>query len=61
MSNTDAIVNKMKKLGVAHTRENYLDLAYMGAPPAKLTAEEEEHLPEEFQSNEEKEGEDDGK
>jgi hypothetical protein len=27
------------------TRENYLDLAHMGEPPAELSAEEEANLP----------------
>lgn len=55
MNNTDAVLDKMKKLGLEHTRENYLDLAYMGAPPEHLDVETEAELPEEFQSQKEKE------
>lgn len=31
------------------TGENYLNIAYMGTPPAELDAEAEADLPEEFQ------------
>ncbi len=39
----------MKKLNLAYTRENYLDLMYLGDVPEKLSAEEELELPLEFQ------------
>ena len=42
----------MKKNGVPLTRENYLDYAYLGNPPAQLSAEEEAELPEEFKGTE---------
>jgi hypothetical protein len=45
----DHVQEYMKKHGVEQTRENYLDYAYLGNPPAKLGPEEEEQLPEEFQ------------
>jgi hypothetical protein len=33
------------------TRERYLDVAYLGKPPAELTAEQEAELPKELQKN----------
>lgn len=45
----DYVLDKMKESGIPMTRENYLELAYMGDPPEKLSAEEEADLPEEFQ------------
>ena len=45
-------VEYMKKNGVPLTRENYLDYAYLGNPPAQLSAEEEAELPEELQRTE---------
>lgn len=40
------VVEAMKKYNIPITRENYLDLAYMGEPPKELTAEQELELPE---------------
>jgi hypothetical protein len=45
-------VEYMKKNGVPLTRENYLDYAYLGNPPAQLSAEEEAELPEGLQRTE---------
>lgn len=45
----DAVVDKMLAAGIEMTRENYLQLAYLGNPPAELSAEEEAELPEQFQ------------
>ena len=45
-------VEYMKKNGVPLTRENYLDYAYLGNPPAQLSAEEEAEIPEELQRTE---------
>jgi hypothetical protein len=45
-------VEYMKKNGVPITRANYLDYAYLGNPPAQLSAEEEAELPEELQRTE---------
>jgi hypothetical protein len=42
---SDIVLDKMKQLGVKPTRENYLDFAYLGTPPEKLSAEEEAMLP----------------
>lgn len=39
----------MKRLGLPLTRESYLELAYAGNVPRKLSGEEEALLPEQFQ------------
>ena len=41
-------VEYLKKNKVPVTRENYLNLAYLGNPPKELNAEEEAMLPEEL-------------
>ena len=46
--NKDGIKEMMVKFNIPLTRENYLDLAYMGDVPEELSAEEEAELPEEF-------------
>jgi len=38
----------MKRHNLPESRENYLALAYMSNPPAKLSAEEEFQLPNQF-------------
>jgi hypothetical protein len=45
----DAVLQKMKALGLPMTRENYLYLAYFGNSPGELGPEEEAELPEQFQ------------
>ena len=35
----------MKRFKVPVTRQSYLDLAYLGRPPAELSAEEEANIP----------------
>jgi len=40
----------LKKYGIPVTRENYLDLVYLGEPPETLTAEEELEMPEALRS-----------
>ena len=50
---TDIVMDKMKQAGIPMTRENYLDLAYMGNPPEQLDGEEEANLPEQFQKERE--------
>lgn len=45
----DCVLEYMKGMGVALTRENYLEITYFGNPPEQLSAEEESMLPEEFQ------------
>lgn len=44
VGSSDALMRLMKRMGVPVTRENYLDLAYMGRVP-ELGAEEEANLP----------------
>jgi len=39
----------MVRAGIPVTRENYLNLVYLGRPPEELSAEEECELPEELQ------------
>lgn len=51
--NKDGIKEMMVKFNIPLTRENYLDLAYMGDVPEELSAEEEAELPEEFQIQQE--------
>ena len=47
-SMNDVVVQLLQKAGVPVTRENYLNMAYLGNPPKKLTAEEEAELPREL-------------
>ena len=44
----DDVLEGMKRNGVPLTRKNYLDIAYMGNPPAELDAEAEAALPPQF-------------
>jgi hypothetical protein len=44
----DAVERLLKLAGVPLTRQNYLDLAYLGEPPNELGAEEEANLPDEI-------------
>lgn len=46
----DGIEKMMVKFNIPLTRENYLELAYMGEVPEELSAEEEAELPEQFRS-----------
>jgi hypothetical protein len=48
----DHVLEYMKQHNIPVTRENYLDIAYMGNPPDVLDAEEEADLPEELQLTE---------
>jgi len=45
---TDTTLELMKRHNIPESREIYLALAYMGNPPAKLSAEEEMQLPDQF-------------
>jgi hypothetical protein len=45
----------MVAAGIPLTRENYLNLNYMGNPPSQLSPEEEAELPEMFQDRDETE------
>ena len=45
---TDAVLSLLRRYHLPLTRENYLNLAYMGEPPAHLSQEEEEGLPPEI-------------
>lgn len=47
----DCALAYMRKHGVPLTRKKYLEMAYLGRPPAELSAEEDAELPEEFQLN----------
>jgi hypothetical protein len=49
----DIVLEKMKAEGLPMTRAQYLALAYLGNPPAELSAEQEAELPEQFQYDEE--------
>jgi hypothetical protein len=44
----DPLLRLMARLGIPATRENYLELSYMGEVPQELSAEEEMYLPEQF-------------
>ena len=46
---SDPIVKLMKRYQIPVTRENYLNLAYMGEVPVELSAEQEADLPAELQ------------
>jgi len=48
--NNNSVVQLLKKYGIPVTRENYLDLVYLGEPPETLTAEEELEMPEALRS-----------
>jgi hypothetical protein len=45
---TDTTLELMKRHNIPLTRENYLAIAYFGHPPARLSAEEEFQLPNQF-------------
>src|SRR5262249_2200273 len=47
-SDTDGLLKWMRRYNIPITRENYLNLAYMGKPPVGLTLQEEEELPPEL-------------
>jgi hypothetical protein len=47
-----AIFEFMDAHRIERTRENYLDVLFMGTPPEVLDAEEEAALPEEFRRGE---------
>lgn len=53
----DIVLEKMKAEKLPMTRANYLALAYLGNPPAELSAEQEAELPEQFQGAEPEESE----
>jgi hypothetical protein len=44
----DSTLEFMKKHGIPMTREDYLDVLFMGTPPEHLDAEEEMELPKQF-------------
>ena len=41
----NALSRLMNRLGIPVTRENYLDLAFMGEPPKELSHEQETDVP----------------
>jgi len=53
----DEILDWMWEQRIPLSRENYLDLAFLGNPPDPLSAEFEADMPEEFQSEEFRDGE----
>ena len=46
--NDDNVLATMKAFNLPMTREQYLELAYMGDVPTELGAEEEAGIPEQF-------------
>jgi hypothetical protein len=44
----DIVLTRMKENGVPLTRANYLDIAYMGAPPDEIGGEIEASIPKEI-------------
>jgi hypothetical protein len=48
---TDYVIEFMRQHNIPMTRENYLEIAFMGSPPEELDAEAEFDLPEQFQLN----------
>lgn len=42
---TDIVLEAMKKHNIPLTRQNYLDIAYMGNPPEEIGAEIEASIP----------------
>lgn len=45
----DSVLKFLRENKIPETRENYLEIAYMGTPPAELDAEGEAALPPQFQ------------
>lgn len=48
----DCVLDWMKREGVPLTRENYLDVAYMGNPPEEIGGEIEASIPQEIRDAE---------
>ena len=48
--NEDGVLALMQRLNLPMTREQYLELAFMGDMPKELGAEEEAGLPEQFRT-----------
>jgi hypothetical protein len=46
---TDAVIELLNSVGAEITRENYIELNWMGNPPEEWTVEDELQLPEELQ------------
>ena len=49
MPDQDFIVEYLQRKNIPVTRANYLEIAYLGAPPKRLCAEEEAELPRQLQ------------
>jgi len=47
----DSILKFMNEHKIPSTRENYLEIAFMGTPPDELDPEDEAALPAQFQIN----------
>ena len=48
---TDIVLQRMKEYNVPLTRQNYLDMAYMGNPPEEVGGEVEASIPWEIKRN----------
>ncbi len=48
----DIVLEAMKKNNIPLTRQNYLDIAYMGAPPDEIGGEIEASIPQEVRDAE---------
>lgn len=46
---TDPVINWLRKNGIPVTRENWIDIAYMGDPPSDEEIDDE--IPEELKSD----------
>jgi hypothetical protein len=44
----DPVLQLMRDRGIPITRENYIEMNWMGDPPEPWTAEDEDQLPEEL-------------
>jgi hypothetical protein len=49
---TDIVLQRMKEYNVPLTRQNYLDMAYMGNPPDEIGGEIEASIPQEIRDAE---------
>ncbi len=50
LGSNDGVLALMKRLNLPMTRDQYLELAFLGEIPDELGAEEEADLPEQFQT-----------
>ena len=50
LGSNDGVLALMKRLNLPMTRDQFLELAFLGETPDELGAEEEADLPEQFQT-----------